>query len=302
VSLGLAVALVAMSALAMAALLVPLWRGRRRVDPREAYNLAVYRDQLTEIERDIARGVLDGEQAAAARVEISRRILALAPSAAAAPPNSAPAVVIAAMAIVLLPVAAGTLYWQLGSPGIADLPFAERAASPAAGPREAAAAPVDIAAAVTKIEAHLKEHPDELQGWILLGRAQLSLEHYAAAVDAYRHAADLSGQRPDLVGDYGEAQVLAAGGVVTVPAQQAFEAARRDPESAPRSRYYLALARAQQGDTKTALQEWVDLAAESPKDAVWLPLLRQRIAEAAKVLGLDPATLKASAGAAPAPR
>ena len=70
----------------------------------------------------------------------------------------------------------------------------------------------------------------------------------------------------------------------------------RDPETAPRSRYYLALAQMQQGDAKSALAAWIDLAAEAPADADWLPLVRQRIAEAASALGIDPATLKGATG------
>src|SRR5207244_5568937 len=91
-------------------------------------------------------------------------------------------------------------------------------------------------------------------------------------------------------------QVLAADGTVTPAACEAFQAALPDKESAPRSRYYLALAQLQQGDTKAALQGWVDLAADSPADAEWQPLVRQRIAEAAAQLGIDPATLKTSFG------
>jgi cytochrome c-type biogenesis protein CcmH len=115
-------------------------------------------------------------------------------------------------------------------------------------------------------------------------------------VDAYRHAADLSGHRADIMGDWGEAQVLAAEGRVTPAAREAFEAALADKENAPRSRYYLALAKMQQGDPKSALQAWVDLAADAPADAEWLPLVRQRIIEAAAKLGVDPSTLKTSSG------
>jgi cytochrome c-type biogenesis protein CcmH len=60
----------------------------------------------------------------------------------------------------------------------------------------------------------------------------------------------------------------------------------------------LAFAKLQDGDPKGALQDWVDLEADSPADADWLPMLRQRITETAGQLGLDPATLKTSAGAA----
>ena len=155
---------------------------------------------------------------------------------------------------------------------------------------------LDLGKAAAKIEAHLKDHPEDLTGWLLLARTEITLGQYAEAAEAYRHAADLSGRRADIVGDWGEAQVLAANGTVTPAAREAFQAALADKESAPRSRYYLALAQSQQGDAKAALQGWVDLAADSPADAEWLPLLRQRIAEAAAALGVDPANLKTSSG------
>src|SRR5439155_1244560 len=244
------------------------------------------------IDRDLARGALAAEQAEAARAEIARRILALKPAESEAGAGSTP-LVVATVAILLLPLAAWSLYWQLGSPALPDQPFAERAAAQSA----AGNAPhVDISEAVERLGAHLKERPDDLNGWLLLARSELSLGHYQNAADAYRHAADLSGQRADISGDWGEALVLAAGGTVTPAARAAFEAGLNDPESAPRSRYYLALARLQQGDAKGALAAWVDLAAAAPADAEWLPLVRQRIVQAATALGIDPATLGASAG------
>jgi cytochrome c-type biogenesis protein CcmH len=192
-----------------------------------------------------------------------------------------------------VPFAAWLLYARLGAPALPDQPFAARttAAKATAGIEH-----IDLGEAVGKIAAHLKEHPEDLRGWLLLGRTELSLGHYAEAVDAYRHAADLSGRRTDIMGDWGEAQVIAADGTVTPAAREAFEVALGDKESAPRSRYYLALAKSQQGDVKSALQGWVDLAADAPADAEWLPLVQQRIAEAAAKLGVDPATLKTSSG------
>jgi cytochrome c-type biogenesis protein CcmH len=129
----------------------------------------------------------------------------------------------------------------------------------------------------------------------------MSLGHYADGADAYRRAADLSGHRPDILGDWGEAQVLAAGGTVTPAARDAFQAGLKDAETAPRSRYYLALARLQEGDARGALQAWTELAADSPTDAEWLPMVRQRIAQAAGVLGIDPATRNTGASAASPP-
>ena len=292
-SLGLTVALIGLTCLALAILLVPLLLRRHTAASRESYNLAVYRDQLAEIDRDAARGLLNPEQAEAARAEIGRRILALPPTSAASSSMSSRSVAVGALAVIAVPFAAWLLYARLGAPALPDQPFAARttAAKATAGIEH-----IDLGEAVGKIAAHLKEHPEDLRGWLLLGRTELSLGHYAEAVDAYRHAADLSGHRADIMGDWGEAQVIAADGTVTPAAREAFEAALGDKESAPRSRYYLALAKSQQGDVKSALQGWVDLAADAPADAEWLPLVQQRIAEAAAKLGLDPATLKTSSG------
>jgi cytochrome c-type biogenesis protein CcmH len=297
VNTGLAVALFGLTSLALAMLLVPLLLRRHGAAGRDAYNLAVYRDQLTEVERDLARGALSAEQADAARAEIGRRILALRPEEAAAGAGGGP-LVAAAVAVLALPVAAWVLYSQLGSPALPDQPFADRDGN--AAPVAANGPHVDMAAAVAQLSDHLKQHPDDLTGWLLLARSELSLGHYADAAEAYRHAAELSGHRVEIVGDWGEAQVLAAGGTVTPAAQEAFEAGLKDPENAPRSRYYLALAQLQHGDAKGALKGWSELAAESPADAEWLPVVRQRIAQAAGVLGIDPATLKTAAGARPA--
>jgi cytochrome c-type biogenesis protein CcmH len=294
--MGLAIALLGLTTFAVALLLGPLVLRGRGAQARDAYNLAVYRDQLAEIERDVERGILSADEAAAAKAEIGRRILALTPSAAPRAASSTP-LVVAGMAILVLPFAAWTLYWDLGSPSLADQPFGSRKAEDVRAPAQGANPHTDMADAVKQLTAHLQAHPDDLEGWLLLARSDLDLSHYADAVDAYRHAAELSGQKPEIVGDWGEAQVLAAGGTVTAEAKQAFETALADKDSAPRSRYYLALAKEQAGDAKGALQDWVDLEADSPDDADWLPLLRRRIADAAKAAGIDPASLKTSSGA-----
>ena len=284
---ALVLALLGLTVVAVTMLLVPLLWRRHVAASREAYNLRVYKDQLAELERDRARGLLGPEEERAARSEIGRRILALAPDGPAPPPPTARTLAAAATAVLLLPLAAWLLYARLGTPALPDQPFAARA-KPA--PALAAASPLpDMAEALSRLAAHLKEHPEDLDGWLLLGRSELGRGRYPQAADAYRHAAALSGQRPKIVGDWGEVQVLAAGGTVTAAAEAAFATAAQDPENAPRSRYYLALAQMQRGNIKTALEAWVELAAQSPKDAEWLPLVRRRIAEARAALGIDPA-------------
>jgi cytochrome c-type biogenesis protein CcmH len=100
----------------------------------------------------------------------------------------------ATIAVVLLPFAAWLLYARLGSPALPDQPFAERAA--AAKAVASRVQHLDLGKAVAKIEAHLKDHPEDLTGWLLLARTEITLAHYAEAAEAYRHAADLSGIAP----------------------------------------------------------------------------------------------------------
>jgi cytochrome c-type biogenesis protein CcmH len=293
-----AAALVGLCSLTLALLLLPLLLRRGHSAGREAYNLAVYRDQLAEVDRDVVRGLLDAEQAEAARAEIGRRILALGSEA---PPIGMPHPKMLAgvtLAILAMPVAALLLYDRLGAPGFPDEPLAARGAGSVATGKESP--PIDMDEALAQLRAHLAQHPDDLTGWLLLARSEVSLGKYQDGVAAYRRAAALSGQRPAILGDLGEAEVLAANGAVTPEAHAAFESALKDAESAPRSRYYLALEQMQQGDTKGAIAAWQQLIKESPADAAWLPVVRQRIAQAeAKLAGSPDQSSSASSAAAP---
>jgi cytochrome c-type biogenesis protein CcmH len=159
-SIGLAVALIGLTSLALAILLVPLLLRRRADGSREAYNVAVYRDQLAEVERDLGRGLLSPEQAEAVGAEIGRRILALSPAPVPSERVSPIPFAIATIAVLLLPFAAWLLYARLGSPALPDQPFAERAAT-ATKKMAAGVEHLDLGAAGAKIAAHLKEHPKD---------------------------------------------------------------------------------------------------------------------------------------------
>jgi cytochrome c-type biogenesis protein CcmH len=293
-SIAVVIGLTALTSLAVGLLLLPLLARQHKPGSREAYNLAVYRDQLTEIERDLARGLLTTEQAEAARSEIGRRILAL-DDGETLPAVGPKPLMAAIVAILAMPIAALLIYAGLGSPGLSDEPFAERASG---GTRTAAgnAAAMSMQEALAKLRTHLKSHPDDLTGWLLLARSEVGLGKYREGAEAYARAAELSSYRPDIATDWGEAQVMAEG-AVTPAAVKAFEAGLKGTASAPKSRYYLALAKLEQGDPRGALQDWADLAADSPPDAEWQKLLHQRIAEVAKAEGIDPASVMPSASA-----
>ena len=107
-------------------LATPLWRGARGTLAQP--DVAIYRDQLAEVDRDMARGVLDGEEAARTRAEVARRLLAAdkaGPTLVFDAP-SGPSRWMAAVVALVVAGGTGALYWGLGAPGYDDLPRAAR--------------------------------------------------------------------------------------------------------------------------------------------------------------------------------
>ena len=176
-SIAVAIGLTALTSLAVGLLVLPLLARQHRPRSREAYNLAVYRDQLAEIDRDLARGLLSAEQAEAARAEIGRRILALDDGGNAARGRSREPLAAAVVAILAMPVAALLIYAAIGSPGLPDQPFAERAERRGGNAADDAAT-MSMQEALAKLRAHLKAKPDDLTGWLLLARSEVGLGRY----------------------------------------------------------------------------------------------------------------------------
>ncbi|MCW2238250.1 c-type cytochrome biogenesis protein CcmI [Azospirillum canadense] len=258
-------------------------------DARADFDLEVYRDQLAELERDQARGLISEAQAAAAKAEIGRRMLAIAdhPNAASKPaaaPRSGK--VLAGLLVLALPLSALAVYGKLGRPELPAQPLASRDLN-----QERGAPPKNVLAALEKLKAQLDQNPDDAQGWSILGQAYAKMGRVQEAADALRKAATLSKGDPDILGTYGEVLISANGGTVTEEARTAFETILTKDAKEPRARFYLALARRQAGDVKGALERWAALMADSPADAPWVPVVQGQIQQAAKELGLDPAAV-----------
>ncbi|MGE0714686.1 MAG: c-type cytochrome biogenesis protein CcmI [Alphaproteobacteria bacterium] len=238
------------------------------------FDLAIYRDQLAEVERAAAAGETTAAEAAAARTEVERRILAAGERGEAAAAAGGRTVLAGVLALAV-PLGAFGLYVWHGAPHLPGQPAAQRAA-PAAG------ATADLEAAVTRLAARLQERPDDVAGWELLARSLVQAARPQEAAEAYRHLIAIAGARPDLHAAHGEALTMAAGGIVTPAARDAFRQAGDDP----RARFYLGEAAVQAGDLDEALRRWTALEADSPADAPWRPLLRRRIAETAAARGV----------------
>ena len=290
-----------LAAMVVGLVIWPLAATRGRVLTRAAYDRAVYRDQLEEIARDIDRGVLTPAEAASARLEIERRLLASAeaPSLGTRPaPKSATATLALTVVLaVLVPLSAVAIYLVHGAPRILDQPYAARTAERALS---RANGELDLDKTVAALQERLKTDPSSAEGWLLLAHTQAARGDWQASAEAYRQAMTLTQERPDVAAAYAEMLVMAAGGVVTPAARDALaKVVAHDPRD-PSARYYLALAEAQAGNARGAIDAWQELLAEAPADAPWAEMVRQRIAETAKAAGL-PAPTPPAAQASPGP-
>ncbi len=279
----------AMTAAALLLILPPLFRAAPPAPTREAYDREVYRDQLGEVDRDHARGLINAAQADAAKAEIGRRMLV--GSETVAPPAAAPraARVLALLLALLVPVGAVTVYAVLGRPDAPAQPLASRALE-----KERSGPPQSVLAAVESLKKQLAENPDDPQGWTILGQAYVKMNRPVEAVDALRRAVALSKDDSELLGLFGEVLTDANDGTVTEEARNAFDQVLlKDPKDA-RARFFAALGRYQAGAQRDALDRWRALLAESPANAPWVPMVQAQIREAAVALNLDPASVTPS--------
>jgi cytochrome c-type biogenesis protein CcmH len=267
---------VVVALMTLAALGAVLWPLRRRTGPGAAdpNDVAVYRDQLAEIDRDRVSGLIAAAEAEAARVEISRRLLAAADRvqgagtggvAAARPRRFA-----AAAALVALPMGAIAFYLAIGSPGLPDEPLATRIA--------AAHNDHSVQALFARVEAHLEQHPDDGRGWEVIAPIYMDLGRYDDAVKARENALRLLGATAEREAYLGEALTAAANGVVTAEAKTAFDRAIDRDKRDPTARFYQGLAAEQDGSRDDAKRIWGALLADAPEDAQWVPFVRAALA------------------------
>lgn len=267
-------------------------------EPAAAYDLRVYRDQLRDVDKDLARGVVAEADAERVRAEISRRILAAdaamtAESIKADAAKGAPAVAAAAIAALLV---GGSfwLYTTIGAPGYGDLALADRielaqearANRPSQKQAEDSLpafsvppqASPDYVALVERLRDTVAQRPDDLQGHILLSQNEANLGNFRASARAHSQIIRIKGADATATDytNYADMLVLAAGGYVSPEAEAALnEALSRDGANGT-ARYYLGLMMSQTGRPDTAFRLWDQLLREGPADAPWVqPILAQ---------------------------
>jgi cytochrome c-type biogenesis protein CcmH len=288
-----------MTAAALGAVVWPLVRARGMT--AAGSDIVVYRDQLEEIERDRTDRRIGADEADAARVEVSRRLLAAASAASAIPAAAGRGgrrrlAAVAAVA-VMVPLLAVALYGVLGSPDLPGQPLASRTKG---GEENLESSP--IAQLLARVEAHLEENPNDGRGWEVVAPVYMKLERYDDAAKARRQAISLLGATAVREVDLGEAITAAANGVVSEEAKAAFDRAVALDAGNFKALFYLGLAAEQDGNAAEAGRIWRELIAKAPSDAPWLAVVRQSLARVETPAAGVSAAAAVPAAAPPGPR
>lgn len=311
---------VLIAAVTAVALVVALIRGRDGAEPAASYDLKVYRDQLKEVEKDKARGVISAEDAERARLEISRRVLeadrklqAQAGKTGGAPKAASLAAASVAGAVVL----AGSmmLYTKIGAPGYPDMPLEARKAKAEelreSRPRQAEAeAEVPPSPSATPDPRHLElverlrqvveERPGDIQGLTLLARNEAALGNFKAAYIAQSKLIAAKGDAADTddFATMADMMVLAANGYVSPEAEAAVMQALNLDSTNGTARYYLGLMYIQTGRPDLAFRVWRSLHDDSTMDDPWMGTIRSALEDLSIAAGIDYRLPPAPAGVA----
>jgi cytochrome c-type biogenesis protein CcmH len=264
----------------------PLTRSTSNSADSADADIAVYKDQLKEVAADAAGGTLGPSEAEAARAEISRRLLRS--SAAGVKPAvselasrlrfATPVYVITSIALPALSLA---LYLTYGAPGLPGQPLSQRLAESVGADK-----PNDL---VAKVEARLRDHPEDGTGWDVIAPVYYAMGRYADAAGAYSNALRLVGESPERLQGFANARIRTENGIVPEDARGALERILVIAPNLKEPRIWLALSKEQDGRLTEAAADYKKLIAEAPADAQWRKVLEERLAGLESDAGKSPA-------------
>lgn len=298
-----AIVLVVIAVLARA-----LFKGRKSTDAaaRAASDIAVYKAQLAEVERDAARGIIPQAEAETLRTEVARRLLAADTAqshetAAAQGPGPVSALIVIAICVL----GSAAVYYRIGVPGYGDLALKDRLAfaeemrrtRPSQKVAEESLPPSpqaegitdQYAALVEQLRETVAQRPDDEQGHRLLASSEANMGNFRAAAEAMARVVAIRGDEAsgEDHAQVGEFLVLAAGGYVSPQAEDALTQALNADRTNGRARYYLGLMFSQTGRQDRAFRIWDALLREGPEDAPWIEPILAQIEPMAQMAGVD---------------
>ena len=254
-------------------------RGAARLSRREA-NISIYRDELRELDADLAAGTLAREDYERSRLELEARLLE--DVAAEEPAATRPAGQRAALAVgVGLPLVALIVYLVAGNPG-------------ALAPHPAMPDAAQIEAMLTRLAAKLEENPGDIEGWKLLGRSYTVLGRYPQAVAAYAKAAERAPRDAQLLADFADALAMAHGQRLAGEPERLIERALEIDGNNLKALALAGSAAYERQDYARAAQLWGRMLPLVPAESEDARSISENVEEARRLAGIGAAPAKAA--------
>lgn len=254
-------------------LVLPLLRrpvaAREDTDQRAA-NLTILRDQLAELEHEREEGSLSAADFEQAKKELQRRLLEEASPVGQTSREIAASRKTALLVVVLLPLLALAGYGALGNPQALDPAARQPAQRLTAG---------DIEGMVGKLAARLAENPDDLKGWLMLGRSYKALGRYAEAADAYGKALPIVEKEATLLAEYAEMLAITHNGFSGKAGEMIDKALKLAPED-PQVLLLAGAAAGERRDFKRAVAYWEKVLPQLESGTEEAEALSQALAQA----------------------
>lgn len=266
-----------LAAATLALVLRPLLRARAGAAgvSRRAANIAIYRDQLRELDADLAAGKLAAPDHVKARAELEARLLEDVDETGEEPRAPRAARRSAFLAGIGVPLAALGIYLAVGSPVAINAP-----------PGHGDVTAEQIETMVERLAARLRENPDDADGWKMLGRSYAVLGRFGEAVDAFSKAALRAPRDAQLLADFADSLAMARGRSLQGEPEKLVQ---RALEIDPGNLKALALAGTaafERQAFKAAADYWQRMLPLVPPDSEDAQVIRDNVAQAAKLAGL----------------
>lgn len=278
----------------------PLWFGQK-VASDERIPLAVYRDRLGRLERDVAAGRLDPKEASAVREQLGQELLEQVEDAdpPAEPARHRPMAIVVSVLVAALAIG---IYLSLGNPGaVTHTEHVTPDEVTVQAPSDGTQAAPSLQDAVTGLENRLQQNPDNVEDWLLLGRSYAATDRWNEAATAIKRALDLTPERADITVDYAEALARVQDARLEGEPRRLLEhALELDPVNA-KAAWLLGMALYQEGAFSEAADLWDGLLAGIPADNPAREGLSKQIADARRQAGEVPGESPGDTAQAPGP-
>lgn len=247
-------------------------------------NVSIYRDQLAELEQDLHNDILSQEQYEKSKQELQQRLLQdVSDNNNESPiPVKGRSIITSVFIVLTIPLSAIFLYLSIGDTrGL--LPQAQLASATQMQSVNAAEGPEghpEFTSVLENLIARLNDNPDDIEGWVMLGRTYTIMGRFDEATETYAKLVELVPDNPQILSDYADVLAMSNDGVLAgEPAALVQQALSIDPEY-PKALALAGTVEFEQGKYDQAAAYWERLLAVIPSDSKLAESVRDSIAEA----------------------